>query len=266
MEHAGTQPAPIQRAVAEAAPARERRSRASLRLALRRSGVEPLWRLLRLRAGDRSAAGWLSGCSLRSPARPGARPGAQAFEARAAARVAATLGSLKGPFVKAGQFAANRHDLLPASVTTPLAALRDRVPPLPFPEVRAAVELELGAPLADALRRVRARAARGGLDRPGASRAPARRRSRGGEGPVPVARGLAARRPRVGERRFAPLRAPARRRRSRAALRRVRRGPARGARLRARGARRGRDRGESGARPARGGAARASRATPRAAC
>ena len=32
-------------------------------------------------------------------------------------------------------------------MTTPLAELRDRVPPLPFPEVRAAVERELGAPL-----------------------------------------------------------------------------------------------------------------------
>jgi predicted unusual protein kinase regulating ubiquinone biosynthesis (AarF/ABC1/UbiB family) len=51
--------------------------------------------------------------------------------------------------VKAGQFAANRHDLLPSSVTAPLAALRDRVPSLPFEEVCAAVERELGAPLAE---------------------------------------------------------------------------------------------------------------------
>ena len=95
------------------------------------------------------AGGWLAlvlGAPLSSAARRSARR--KAFEARAAERLAATLGSLKGPFAKAGQFAANRHDLLPASVTTPLAALRDRVPPLPFPEVRAAVEDELGAPLA----------------------------------------------------------------------------------------------------------------------
>jgi len=147
MEHAGTQPAPSQRAAAESVPAQARRPRANLRLALRRSGLEPLWRLLACALAI--AIGWLTlrlGAPLSSAARRSARR--QAFEARAAARVAATLGSLKGPFVKAGQFAANRHDLLPESVTTPLAALRDRVPPLPFSEVRAAVELELGAPLA----------------------------------------------------------------------------------------------------------------------
>jgi len=147
MQHAGTRPAPSQRAVAESAPARARRSRASLRLALRRSGVEPLWRLFACALAI--AVGWLA-LRLSAPFSSAARRSArrQAFEARAAERVAATLGSLKGPFAKAGQFAANRHDLLPASVTTPLAALRDRVPPLPFSEVRAAVEIELGAPLA----------------------------------------------------------------------------------------------------------------------
>ncbi len=147
MEHAGTQPAPIQRAVAKAAPARERRFRPGLRLALRRSGVEPLWRLFLCALGV--AGGWLA-LALSAPFCSAGQRSArrEAFEARSAARLAATLGSLKGPFAKAGQFAANRHDLLPATVTTPLAALRDRVPPLPFPEVRAAVENELGAPLA----------------------------------------------------------------------------------------------------------------------
>lgn len=147
MEHAGTQPASIQRTVAEAAPARELRFPPGLRLALRRSGVEPLWRLLACALVI--AGGWLAlvlGAPFAGAARRSARR--EAFEARAAARLATTLGCLKGPFAKAGQFAANRHDLLPASVTTPLTALRDRVPPLPFPEVRAAVEKELGAPLA----------------------------------------------------------------------------------------------------------------------
>jgi predicted unusual protein kinase regulating ubiquinone biosynthesis (AarF/ABC1/UbiB family) len=146
MEHVGTQPAPIQRTAVDPPPARERRPHASLRLALRRTGIEPLGRLLACALAI--AAGWLAlrlGAPFASAAERSLRR--EAFEARAAARVAATLGTLKGPFVKAGQFAANRHDLLPASVTGPLASLRDRVPPLPFSEVRACVERELGAPL-----------------------------------------------------------------------------------------------------------------------
>ncbi|MFP8881093.1 MAG: AarF/UbiB family protein [Myxococcota bacterium] len=69
------------------------------------------------------------------------------WQERSAQRLVATLGALKGTFAKAGQFAAIRHDLLPASVTGPLAELRDRVPPLPFRWVRAMVEAELGQPL-----------------------------------------------------------------------------------------------------------------------
>ena len=40
--------------------------------------------------------------------------------------------------------------MLPAGRPRALAALRDRVPPLPFAEVRAVVESELGAPLESA--------------------------------------------------------------------------------------------------------------------
>ncbi len=71
----------------------------------------------------------------------------RAFEGRSAARVVSTLGALKGPYAKLGQFAALRVDVLPPSWTTALGELRDRVPPLPFERVRAAVEAELGAPL-----------------------------------------------------------------------------------------------------------------------
>ncbi|MBW2315998.1 MAG: AarF/ABC1/UbiB kinase family protein [Deltaproteobacteria bacterium] len=59
----------------------------------------------------------------------------------------ATLGDLKGAFVKAGQFAAVRHDLVPAEAAPLLTSLRDRVPPRPLAEVRAVVEAELGGPL-----------------------------------------------------------------------------------------------------------------------
>ena len=70
-----------------------------------------------------------------------------ALRARCARRVVATLGALKGVYVKLGQFAALRLDLLPREVTDALGSLRDAVPPLPYARVRRAVERELGAPL-----------------------------------------------------------------------------------------------------------------------
>jgi ubiquinone biosynthesis protein len=67
---------------------------------------------------------------------------------RAVEHAVATLGALKGAFAKAGQFAALRHDLLSRDAIAAFARLRDRVPPLPFPAIQAAVEASLGAPLA----------------------------------------------------------------------------------------------------------------------
>jgi len=66
---------------------------------------------------------------------------------RAAGVLAAVLGDLKGAFVKAGQFASLRVDMLPARAREPLASLQDRVPPLPLEVVRGVVEEDLGAPL-----------------------------------------------------------------------------------------------------------------------
>jgi len=147
MQHAGIGSPPVERAVAASAALPGRRARGGLRAPLRRSGIEPALRLIPCALAI--LAGWL-GLALRSLFASGPRRARlrARFEARAAERVAAVLGELKGPFAKAGQFAANRHDLLPASVTAPLAALRDRVPPMPFAQVQAAVESELGAPLA----------------------------------------------------------------------------------------------------------------------
>jgi ubiquinone biosynthesis protein len=70
-----------------------------------------------------------------------------AYEQRSVERVVATLGALKGPFAKLGQFAAVRLDVLPARATRAFATLRDRVPPLPFDRIRAVVESELGGAL-----------------------------------------------------------------------------------------------------------------------
>ncbi|HVH16829.1 MAG TPA: AarF/UbiB family protein [Myxococcota bacterium] len=70
-----------------------------------------------------------------------------ALRERCGRRVVRTLGALKGVYVKLGQFAALRLDLLPREVTDALASLRDAVPPLAFESVRRAIERELGGPL-----------------------------------------------------------------------------------------------------------------------
>jgi ubiquinone biosynthesis protein len=72
-----------------------------------------------------------------------------ALTRRATARLVAILGSLKGAFAKAGQFASMRHDVVPAFVSEALAGLQDRVPPLELSIVRELVEAELGRPLED---------------------------------------------------------------------------------------------------------------------
>ena len=69
------------------------------------------------------------------------------WSGRSTRRVADVVGALKGPFVKAAQFAAHRHDLLPGGAARALSTLRDEVPPLRFDRVRETVEEELGAPL-----------------------------------------------------------------------------------------------------------------------
>ncbi|CAG0963200.1 aarF domain-containing kinase [Myxococcaceae bacterium] len=65
-------------------------------------------------------------------------------------RIAGVLGELKGPYVKLGQFAALRYDLVPAWLRDALASLHDSVPALPFDRVVSVVERELGIPLGEA--------------------------------------------------------------------------------------------------------------------
>jgi ubiquinone biosynthesis protein len=67
---------------------------------------------------------------------------------RLAVRLGRTLGRLRGPFAKLGQFASLRIDLVDPELREALVSLRDRVPPVPFAWVREVVETELGAPLA----------------------------------------------------------------------------------------------------------------------
>lgn len=54
---------------------------------------------------------------------------------------------LGGLMIKVGQFLSSRLDVLPPEITSELAGLQDEVPAVPFPEIRALAEAELGAPL-----------------------------------------------------------------------------------------------------------------------
>jgi ubiquinone biosynthesis protein len=62
-------------------------------------------------------------------------------------RLRQTLEECGGMFVKLGQIASTRSDLLPASVCAELAKLQSGAPPAPAEEVRTLLEHELGAPV-----------------------------------------------------------------------------------------------------------------------
>jgi ubiquinone biosynthesis protein len=64
-------------------------------------------------------------------------------------RIRTVLEELGPTFVKLGQVLSTRADLLPADIVNELKQLQDNVPPLPFEEMRGAIETELGAPIAD---------------------------------------------------------------------------------------------------------------------
>jgi hypothetical protein len=63
---------------------------------------------------------------------------------RGAARAFDTAVALGGLLIKAAQFASTRPDLLPAPYIHDLARLQDRVPPHPWPSIRATIAEELG--------------------------------------------------------------------------------------------------------------------------
>ncbi|MFK4761468.1 ABC1 kinase family protein [Microbacterium sp. ZW T5_45] len=54
---------------------------------------------------------------------------------------------LGGLMIKVGQFMSSRLDVLPPEITKELEGLQDEVPAVPFPEIRALAESELGIPL-----------------------------------------------------------------------------------------------------------------------
>jgi len=60
---------------------------------------------------------------------------------------------LGATFIKVGQIASTRGDLLPPPLVEELARLRDQVPPFPYAQVREAVERSLGRPLEEVFAR-----------------------------------------------------------------------------------------------------------------
>jgi ubiquinone biosynthesis protein len=67
-------------------------------------------------------------------------------------RIRCTLERLGPSFVKLGQAASTRSDILPDAIVAELQKLQDRVEPFPFDQARAIVESELGAPLGELFR------------------------------------------------------------------------------------------------------------------
>ena len=78
---------------------------------------------------------------------------AKGEEARAkvstAIRIRLVAQDLGPSFIKLGQIASTRPDVVPADIIAELKKLQDDVPPVPFEEIRQQVEQSVGAPLAE---------------------------------------------------------------------------------------------------------------------
>jgi len=127
----------------------ERAARRSdpIRSSLRSSGVEATVRLgaWALRAGLASLFGLFGDRLVGAKRREERRRKRQLL---ALERLVRILGDLKGAFAKAGQFASLRVDLASRELREALQPLQDSVPPLPFSQIAALVEQELGAGIA----------------------------------------------------------------------------------------------------------------------
>src|SRR5687767_11364152 len=64
-------------------------------------------------------------------------------------RVRLVIQDLGPSFVKLGQIVSTRPDLVPADVILELKKLQDRVPPVPFADVRAVIEADLSGSIFD---------------------------------------------------------------------------------------------------------------------
>ena len=106
-----------------------------------------------------------------------------------ARRLRLTLEDCGGMFVKFGQIASTRTDLLPEVLTTELAQLQSSARPVPADEVREVIEQRAGRHGGGGVRVVRLRAAGGGVDRPDPPGGAQDRRARRGEGAASRDRG-----------------------------------------------------------------------------
>lgn len=104
-------------------------------------------RIIRFATGVMIQAWWFE---LVLP-RIGLRRVAERTRARRSQRIAARFRvlavDLGGLMIKVGQFLSARLDVLPPEVTSELEQLQDEVPAVPFVEIRALAEAELGVPL-----------------------------------------------------------------------------------------------------------------------
>jgi predicted unusual protein kinase regulating ubiquinone biosynthesis (AarF/ABC1/UbiB family) len=127
----------------------ERRPAPPLRFILRTLGISPRLRLAAYAISVGAGRLW---AHLTDPLVPPARVEERRArrERREGRRLARTLGVLKGPYAKLGQFASLRYDVVSPGLRESLADLRDRVPPLPFRVIRDVVQAELGRPLPSA--------------------------------------------------------------------------------------------------------------------
>jgi predicted unusual protein kinase regulating ubiquinone biosynthesis (AarF/ABC1/UbiB family) len=62
-------------------------------------------------------------------------------------QIADTLGEMKGAAMKVGQIASQYKDIFPPEVAKAIGKLQRQAPPMPFAEIKAQVEKELGKPL-----------------------------------------------------------------------------------------------------------------------
>ena len=125
---------------------------------------------------------------VRSPERAEAATGERA--AGLARELVNQLGHMRGAAMKIGQVLSTVDftAIPPAEreeFKRTLAALRDDVPPLPFPKIERLLKTELGGSLSASFHRVRRGGVRRRLDRPGPPRGHARRRRGRREDPVP---------------------------------------------------------------------------------
>ena len=62
-------------------------------------------------------------------------------------KIAETLGEMKGAVMKVGQIASQYKDIFPPEVQTAIAKLQRQAPSMPFAQIKAQVEKELGKPI-----------------------------------------------------------------------------------------------------------------------